>query len=84
MTYTLPTLDGFIAALSPSGAVLWTQHVAGTGSAEAVNLATNSLATLGGFAVPEPPASARATMFLARFAPSGALTAIASRARTRA
>lgn len=81
-----PPSDGFIAALSPSGAMLWTLQLTGTGAAEAldVNTAagqlfvassfTNSLAIFGGYSIAESPTSAKATMFFARVNPSGVVT----------
>ena len=86
MGSSTPASDGFIAALSPSGAVLWTLHLTGTGAAEAldVNSAagqlfiassfTNSLAIFGGYSIAESPTSAKATMFFARVNAAGVVT----------
>ena len=86
MGSSTPASDGYIAALSPSGAVLWTLHLTGTGAAEAldVNSAagqlfvassfTNSLAIFGGYSIAESPTSAKATMFFARVNAAGVVT----------
>lgn len=81
-----PAIDGFIVALSPSGAVLWTLHLTGAGAAEALDVEaangqlfvassfTNSLAIFGGFSIAASPTSVRATMFVARVSAAGMVT----------
>jgi hypothetical protein len=84
-----PPLDGYLVALSPAGAVLWTQHLTGSGSTQGMNVAaadgslfvsssfTNNLAVMDGAVIQESPDSYKATMMVARLTSAGALTLVA-------